>query len=92
MRPKIKKRLKMKDLMGKLTGKVDMIEFNKQLERIDNNVSIFSDKVEYKLPAMEKQFTDMIQKKANIEDVNTAFALKADKTDIDMLLDRINQV
>ena len=34
----------------------------------------------------------MIQKKANIEDVNTAFDLKADKTDIDMLLDRINQV
>ena len=44
----------MKDLDAKLTGKVNQIEFQKQLERIDNNVQVFSDKVEYKLPAMEK--------------------------------------
>ena len=50
----------MQDVVSKLTSKVDTIEFNKQLERIDNNVTIFSDKVEYRLPAMEKQFTDMI--------------------------------
>lgn len=82
----------MKDVLSKLTGKVDSIEFNKQLERIDNNVTIFSDKVEYKLPAMEKQFTDMIQKKADIAQVNEALELKADKTDIEKLIERINEV
>ena len=92
MRPKIKKRLKMKDVEAKMTGKVNYIEFNKQLERIDNNVTIFSDKVEYRLPAMEKQFTDMIEKKANISQVDEALDTKVDKEFMDKLIERINAI
>ena len=53
---KIKKRLKLKDIVNKFNTKVDNIEFNKQLERINNNVTVFSDKVDYRLPAMELDF------------------------------------
>ena len=44
---------------------------------------MFSDKVEYKLPAMEKQFVDMIQKKADFDKVNAALETKVDKTFLD---------
>ena len=43
MNLKIKKRLKMKDIISKFGTKVDNVEFNKQLERINNNVTVFSD-------------------------------------------------
>ena len=56
MSMKIKKRLKLKDIVNKFNTKVDNIEFNKQLERINNNVTVFSDKVDYRLPAMELDF------------------------------------
>ena len=38
MKPKIKKRLKQKDLNVQLQGKVNMAEFKKGIERLDNNV------------------------------------------------------
>ena len=50
-----------------LESRHHVIEFHKQLERIDNNVTTFSDKVEFRLPAMEKQFFDMIKNKAGID-------------------------
>ena len=64
---KIKKRLKMKDIISKFGTKVDSVEFNKQLERINNNVTVFSDKVEFRLPAMELDFNRRIGNKADIE-------------------------
>ena len=41
----------------------------KQIERIDNVVSIFGDKIEYRLPAMEFEFNRALQSKAEIEQV-----------------------
>ena len=67
---KIKKRLKMKEIVSKFNTKVDTIEFNKQLERINNNVTVFSDKVDFRLPAMEMEFNRRILNKADIEAVN----------------------
>ena len=53
LRPKLKKRIKMTDIDSKLLNKVNMIDFMKQIERIDNTVQVFADKVDHKLPAIE---------------------------------------
>ena len=64
---KIKKRLKMKHLDEKLNSKVNIHEFMKQVERIDNNVTVFGDKVEYRLPAIEYEFSRQLQGKAEMK-------------------------
>ena len=64
---KIKKRLKMKHLDEKLSSKVNIHEFMKQVERIDNNVTVFGDKVEYRLPAIEYEFSRQLQGKAEMK-------------------------
>jgi hypothetical protein len=40
---KIKKRLKLKDLTSDLDNKVNIAEFMKQIERLDNNMTVFGD-------------------------------------------------
>tara|TARA_B110000285_G_C14924384_1_gene514228 strand:- start:408 stop:860 length:453 start_codon:yes stop_codon:yes gene_type:complete len=87
---KIKKRLKMKDIISKFSTKVDSVEFNKQLERINNNVTVFSDKVEFRLPAMELDFNRRISNKADIESVNKALNTKVDKEFLDTIFERMN--
>ena len=67
MRSKIKKRLKMKHMEDKLNSKVNIHEFMKQIERIDNNVTVFGDKVEYRLPAIEYEFSRQLQGKAEMK-------------------------
>ncbi len=47
IRPKIKKRIKEKDVDKKIIGKVNKIEFLKHIERLDDNVRILGDKVDY---------------------------------------------
>jgi hypothetical protein len=83
LKRKIKKRLKMKHVDEKLNQKVNMQEFMKQVERIDNNVTVFGDKVEYRLPAMEYEFNRAIQSKAEISAVQEALDQKVDKTFVD---------
>jgi len=53
IKPKIKKRVKISEYKGYLTSKVSVEEFNKQITRIDNLVSIIEDKVDFRLPALE---------------------------------------
>lgn len=89
---KIKKRLKMKEIVSKFNTKVDTVEFNKQLERINNNVTVFSDKLEFRLPAMEMEFNRRILNKADIESVNQALSKKVDNTFMDTIIERINGV
>lgn len=67
MRSKIKKRLKMKDVDEKLNSKVNIHEFMKQVERIDNNVTVFGDKVDYRLPAIEYEFSRQLNGKAEMK-------------------------
>jgi hypothetical protein len=80
---KIKKRLKMKHVEEKLSVKVNTQEFMKQIERLDNNITVFSDKVEFRLPAMEYEFHRAIQNKAEISAVQEALDQKVDKTFVD---------
>jgi hypothetical protein len=47
IKPKIKKRIKEKDVDRKIIGKVNKIEFLKHIERLDDNVRILGDKVDY---------------------------------------------
>ena len=75
---RIKKRLKMKDVENKFNTKVDAVEFNKHLERINNSFTVVSDKVEFRLPAMELEFNRRIANKADIESVNDALKKKVD--------------
>ena len=62
---KIKKRMKYHEIDEKLKGKVGMIEFMKQIERIDNGVQVFTDSVEYKLPAIQHDLERQIKHKAD---------------------------
>ena len=80
----------MKDIISKFSTKVDSVEFNKQLERINNNVTVFSNKVEFRLPAMELDFNRRIGNKADIEQVNKALATKVDKEFLDTIFERMN--
>lgn len=65
LKPKIKKRLKEKDLTSKLLGKINSEEFDKQVERIDNTMSVLGDKVDYRLPAMDYEFKRNLKVKAD---------------------------
>ena len=92
LKPKIKKRIKMGDIENKMANKVNMIDFMKQIERIDNNVQVFCDKVDYKLPAMEFEFNRSIINKAEKESVEKLKAEIVDKAQFQGIVDRINKI
>jgi len=80
LKPKIKKRLKISKYEEYLKGKVNYYEFKKQIDRVDNIVSVIQDKVDYRIPAMELEFNRELNKKANVDEVDEEMEKKADKT------------
>ena len=92
LKPKIKKRLKISILEEYLKGKVNYYEFKKQIDRVDNIVSVIQDKVDYRIPAMELEFNRELNKKANVEEVDEEMEKKADKNYVGQLIERLNKL
>ena len=92
IKPKIKKRVKITEYKGYLTSKVGVEEFNKQIQRIDNLVAIIEDKVDFRLPALEYQFTRDLKKKADKEEVITELGKKVDGDLFEALVARANKM
>lgn len=91
LKPKIKKRLKIKDLDAKLSSKVNFNEFMKQIERMDNSIQVVQNVIEHKIPAFRYEIETQLKYKPTMDQVNQALEKKADKEVVDKLLDRINQ-
>mmetsp|Transcript_19146 Transcript_19146/g.29334 ORF Transcript_19146/g.29334 Transcript_19146/m.29334 type:complete len:177 (+) Transcript_19146:219-749(+) len=90
IRPKIKKRIKMKHMEPRLLQKVNLIDFKKQIDRFDNTLQVVEDKVDYKLPAMDYEFTRAMKNKAEMPEVEEKLETKADKEAIEQLTQRLN--
>ena len=82
----------MKHMDEKLNSKVNINEFMKQIERIDNNITVFGDKVDYRLPAIEYEFNRALQGKAEMKVVQELIDTKVDKSFVDSLIERINKI
>ena len=83
IKPKIKKRIKEKDVDKKIIGKVNKIEFLKHIERLDDNVRILGDKVDYQLPALKYEVYRDMKNKADMETVIGLVDSKVEKEFID---------
>ena len=79
LRPKLKKRIKMKDIENRFLGKVNLIDFKKHVDKMESNLQIIEDKVEYKLPAMDYEFKRALKNKVDMAEVEALFAKKEEK-------------
>ena len=84
--------MKYHEIDEKLKGKVGMIEFMKQIERIDNGVQVFTDSVEYKLPALKYELERDLKNKADMNYVESKLSTKVDHEHMEKLIDRINKI
>lgn len=84
--------MKYHEIDEKMKGKVGMIEFMKQIERIDNGVQVFTDSVEYKLPALKYELERDLKNKADMNFVTSKLENKVDKEFMDQLIERINKI
>lgn len=83
MKPKIKKRVKMKQIESKLLTKTNLHIFNKEVSRLDDKLQLLQDTVDHKLPAMEYKFERELNNKASAADVESLTETKADKEFVD---------
>ena len=69
LKPKIKKRVKLSEYKDYIKSKVSGEEFQKQIERLDSQIQIMEDKLDFRLPALEYNFTRDLKKKADKDEV-----------------------
>ena len=92
MKPKIKKRVKMKQIESKLLTKCNLHVFNKEMNRLDDKLQLIGDTVDHKLPAMEYKFEREMKNKGSVEDVKELRETKADQEFVDSLVLRLNKI
>ena len=90
--PRIKKRLKMKDIESKLLTKTNVVEFNKTRQHLDDKITMVVDRVDREIPYMEQKVFRAMKNKAEISDVEKLSETKVDKIIVDQLVDRINKI
>ena len=69
-----------------------MREFQTQIGRINNDLSVIADIVEVKLPAVERSLMSEMAKKAGSKEIEEMGDRKADKEIIDKLVERLNKI
>ena len=91
--PKVKKRLKMKQLKQLFLEKMGRADAMAQIERLDVKIDQMDNKFEYGMPpAMLQRLENFNKQKADKEEVGEILKSKVDQTAFESLIDRLNRV
>ena len=74
MNPKIKKRIKLKDIIDKFKDKVSQEQFRSVITGMQAKHELLHDRVEVRMPAMEYDLNNSINKKLDIEEFQNVMA------------------